>query len=73
VLIFGEAPVRFRGRGEVGDVRLDAGKSMVSTTNSIASRHGVESRLESWRGSACFGRGRGLRFPAFPVEMVASV
>jgi hypothetical protein len=40
--------VCFRGRGEVGDVRLDAGKSMVSSTNSIASRHGVESRLESW-------------------------
>jgi hypothetical protein len=35
-------------------VRLDAGKSMVSSTNSIASRHDVESRLESpwlWKAS----------------------
>jgi hypothetical protein len=73
VLTFGEAPVCFRGRGEVDDVRLDARKSMVSSTNSIASRHGVGSWLEPWRGSVRFGRGRGLRFPAFLVEMVASV
>jgi hypothetical protein len=64
--------VCFRGRGEVGDARQDAGKSMVSSMNSIASRHGVGSWLESWRGSVRFGRGRGLRFPAFLVEMVAS-
>jgi hypothetical protein len=61
------------GDGEVDEVRLDAGKSMVSSTNSIASRHGAERRLESLRGPTCFGRGRGLRFSAFLVEMVASV
>jgi hypothetical protein len=44
-----------RGDGEVDKVRLDAGKSMVSSTNSIASRHGAERWLESLRGLACFG------------------
>jgi hypothetical protein len=46
--ISGDAPACFRGRGEVDEVHLDAGKSMVSSTNSIASRHDAESRLESW-------------------------
>jgi hypothetical protein len=46
--ISGDALACFRGRGEVDEVRLDAGKSMVSSMNSIASRHDADSRLESW-------------------------
>jgi hypothetical protein len=57
-----DALVCFRGRGEVNEVRLDAGKSMVSSMNSIASRHNAESRLEDARAPVTFGLHWGARF-----------
>jgi hypothetical protein len=47
--------------------------SNARTATSIASSGDEEWRLESFRGPACFGRGRGLRFPAFLADLVASV
>jgi hypothetical protein len=47
--------------------------SNARTATSIASSSYAEWRLESLRGPTCFGRGRGLRFPAFLADLVASM
>jgi hypothetical protein len=44
-----------RGNGEVNEVHLDAGKSMVYSTNSIASSGGEERWLETRRAEVSFG------------------
>jgi hypothetical protein len=62
-----------RGEEDSDGVRLDAVKLNVWPVWSCSSWSGREAGLEELTVPVCFGRGRGLRFPAFLPDLVASV
>jgi hypothetical protein len=68
----GDVPEPLGDEDNVDDVQNGLESSIVWAAMSIASSGDAEQRLESLRGPAGFGRGRGLRFSAFLANLVAS-
>jgi hypothetical protein len=61
-----------RGDEDADEAQMATASSIVWAAMSIASSGDAERWLESLRGPAGFGRGRGLRFSAFLADLVVS-
>jgi hypothetical protein len=68
----GDVPEPLGDEDDVDDEQNGLESSIAWAAMSIASSGDAERRLESLRGLASFGRGRGPRFSAFLADLVAS-